>query len=304
MLASTYHYTVVNIGGERRNEMNQKERIPDRIKRINRILRITVMYLHHSRTKVSTSTICFFIIVSYTLFAPDIAMTKDILRGEVITQHDPLNIRSGPGKHYPVIGNAKPGETLVILDNSGEWYHLRLQNGREGYGFYKYIRFLSDVEVNPAFLLSKHKAGFIEVRMTVDALYQKYDRQSIRLVDLYLEGTFSPALEIYLDNGKREKPSLVAEIGWEKNWVIRRINVYDQTFKLKSHIGVGSTLGDLRKFYSIDWIGSGEGSVYARVEEVGMSFALESTNIPEKWYTTNDLTLLPGDVKIVSILIN
>jgi hypothetical protein len=215
-----------------------------------------------------------------------------------------LNIRSGPGKHYPVIGNAKPGETLAILDNSGEWYHLRLQNGREGYGFYKYIRFLSDVEVNPAFLLSKHKAGFVEVGMTVDALYQKYARQSIRLVDLYLEGTFSPALEFYLDNDKREKPSLVAEIGWEQNWVIRRINVYDQTFKLKSHIGVGSTLGDLRKFYSIDWIAPGEGSVYARVEEVGMSFALESTNIPEKWYTTNDLTLLPGDVKIVSILIN
>lgn len=283
--------------------MTQKKRISDRINRINRILKITVMYRHHSRTRVSMWTICFFTIVSSMLLVPDITITKNILRGEVITQHDPLNIRSGPGKHYPVIGNAQPGETLVILDNSGEWYHLRLQNGSEGYAFYKYIRILSDVEVNPAFLLSKHKAGFVEVGMTVDVLYQKYDRQSIRLVDLYLEGTFSPALEIYLDNDKREKPSLVAEIGWEKNWVIRRISVYDQTFTLKSHIGIGSTLGDLRKFYSIDWIAPGEGSVYARVEAVGMSFALDSTNIPEKWYTTNDPTLFPDDLKILSILI-
>jgi hypothetical protein len=52
------------------------------------------MYLHYSRMRVSMSTRCFFIIiVSCMLFVPDIAMTKNILHGEVITQHDPLKVK-------------------------------------------------------------------------------------------------------------------------------------------------------------------------------------------------------------------
>ena len=51
---------------------------------------------------------------------------------------------------------------------------------------------------NNDFLLSKHKVGSIEAGMPVGALYAVYDRELTRLVDLYLEGMFSPALEIYL----------------------------------------------------------------------------------------------------------
>jgi len=157
---------------------------------------------------------------------------------------------------------------------------------------------------NYDFLLSKHKAGRIEVEMPVDALYTKYDRKLTKLVDLYLEGMFTPALEIYLNEYEKKKPSLVAEIGWRKNWIIRRINVYDERFKTDKGIGVGSMLGDIRKSYKVDWIKPGEGPIFARVKEIGMSFALDIVKVPREWHKTRDPNLIPDSVKVVSILIN
>ncbi len=155
------------------------------------------------------------------------------------------------------------------------------------------------------FDLAKHKAGHVEIGMTIDSLYTKYERRSTRLTDLRLEGTFSPALEIRLKGrGNGRKPSLIAEIGCQEGWVVSRVSVYDRRFKTDEGIGVGSTLGDLRKFYTVDWIAPGEIGVFARVEELAMSFALDKTKIPQEWYQTEDQTLIPDSVEVVSILIN
>lgn len=156
------------------------------------------------------------------------------------------------------------------------------------------------------FLLSKPKAGRLEVGTTVDGLYTKYDRKITKLTDLNLEGMFSPALEIYLDGSeKRNKPSLVAEIIWRQgDWVVYRINVYDKKFKTDKGIGVGSTLGDIRKFYTVDRIGFGEGTLFARVEELGMSFALDFYQVPAQWFKTRDQNLIPNNAKVESILVN
>jgi len=155
------------------------------------------------------------------------------------------------------------------------------------------------------FLLSKYKAWSIEIGMTIDALYTKYARESTNLVDLYLEGTFSPAVEIYLSGKeKKNRPSVVAEIGCQNGFVVWRINVYDKRFRTDKGIGVGSTLGDIRKSYKVDWIAFGEGLLFARVEEIGMSFALDIVKVPPKWYETRDQNLIPDSAKVVSVLID
>lgn len=157
---------------------------------------------------------------------------------------------------------------------------------------------------NSSFLLSKRKAGHIEIEMTIDALYIRYNRDSTKLVDLYLEGTFSPALEIYIKGARAEnKPSLVAEIGWQNDWIVSRIKVYDERFKTDKGIGIGLTLGDMRKFYTVDWIAFGEGGLVARVEAIGISFMLDIEKIPGEWSKTRDQQLIPDSAKIVSALI-
>jgi len=43
------------------------------------------------------------------------------------------NIRSGPGKKYPVIANAYRGDVLSVIGQEGRWYKVRLENEVEGW---------------------------------------------------------------------------------------------------------------------------------------------------------------------------
>jgi TolB-like protein len=64
--------------------------------------------------------------------------------GVVETQRDPLNIRRGPGKQYKVIAKAAKGEKLIIIESSGEWDKVQLQNGIVGYASNEFIRILQN----------------------------------------------------------------------------------------------------------------------------------------------------------------
>jgi len=49
-----------------------------------------------------------------------------------------LNIRSGPGSRYGVIGQACHGTALTILDHDRGWLYVRLPNGRIGWVMDRY----------------------------------------------------------------------------------------------------------------------------------------------------------------------
>lgn len=154
------------------------------------------------------------------------------------------------------------------------------------------------------YLLSKGKAGPISSGMTVDELYAKVGRTNTKLVDLQLEGFFSPAIELYLNPNQRTKPSLVAEItGQYSTFRIDRVTINDPRFKTVNGIGIGSTLGEIRHNYKVDWIGFCEGPLCARVEQLGMTFALDFAHPPRKWYKTNNPALIPNSAKVVWILV-
>jgi curli biogenesis system outer membrane secretion channel CsgG len=44
-----------------------------------------------------------------------------------------VNLREGPGMKYRVIGNLKKGTSLKILEGKGDWLHVRLEDGGEGW---------------------------------------------------------------------------------------------------------------------------------------------------------------------------
>ncbi|MBN1626925.1 MAG: hypothetical protein JW944_10410, partial [Deltaproteobacteria bacterium] len=157
---------------------------------------------------------------------------------------------------------------------------------------------------------SCHKAGDIEIGMQVEEVYQIVGNDNTKLTDLFREDMFEPVMEIYYEGiQSSRKPSLVAEISPPgpliHTYTIGRINVYDQKFSTKEGIGVGSTLGDLKKLYKVDQIGYGEGTVYALVESLCMSFEL-----PSKWYGvrnpdgTAGPNLIPDTEKIIAVLIH
>lgn len=127
--------------------------------------------------------------------------------------------------------------------------------------------------------------------------------RSHALVDLYLEGMFSPALAIYAEKGSRDKPSLVAEIGWQNNWVVSRLLVYDPKFKTRNGLGVGSTLAELRKTYRVKEIAQAEGDIFAVVEELKMSFSLDKQRLPKDYVKTGDPRLIPATTRVKAVLL-
>jgi len=62
--------------------------------------------------------------------------------GVVATESTLLNIRTGPGEKYQVIGTAQKGITLRILGKEGSWYKIQDGNGLVGYAKSNYMRLL------------------------------------------------------------------------------------------------------------------------------------------------------------------
>jgi len=140
--------------------------------------------------------------------------------------------------------------------------------------------------------------------MTIDDLHAMHKPSSTRLVAYYPEGMFTPLLEVYLEGDTNKSiPSLLIEIDKNNDWIVGNIKVNDARFRTDKGIGVGSTLGAIRKAYAVKWIGFGEGPLCANVEDIRMTFELDITNPPNEWYKTRDQRLIPDSAKVLSVIL-
>ena len=152
-----------------------------------------------------------------------------------------------------------------------------------------------------SWVVERARVGPVSIGAEADAIYSTF-RERAKLIDLKLEGHLSPALEIK-QFGSQLAASLVAEIAPANNrLVVTRINVLDPSLRTKEGIGIGSTFEELRSRYRIDWVGSGEGRVFARVEELAASFQLDTSG-PVKLWSIRDPQQVPVTVRIVSIML-
>lgn len=142
--------------------------------------------------------------------------------------------------------------------------------------------------------LTKQKAGEIQIDMHANEIYSSLGKEKTELIDLFIEGMYSPALVILND---RSENSLIVELVCDKVW---RITVYAKNYKTDKGICVGSTLGDLRKRYRVDSIEVGEVGIFAYVEDLDMSFVLDFTGPLSENF---DPSKINSNVRIVKILV-
>jgi uncharacterized protein YgiM (DUF1202 family) len=70
-------------------------------------------------------------------------------KGVGVVTASTLNIRADKDSGAELVGKLKKGEKLQVLDNSGEWYQVKLNNGKVGYAFGSYIKMgATEVEVD------------------------------------------------------------------------------------------------------------------------------------------------------------
>ena len=149
------------------------------------------------------------------------------------------------------------------------------------------------VAQSDAFLLARGRAGPIRTGMFVDTVYRHVDRKAVSLIDLFGEGMFTPAIAVRLP-GSVATPALIAPI---REWpcfafAVQGIDVRDPRFRTKEGIGVGSTVGDVRRAYRDARFSEEEGP-HLWVESQRMNFRMASaanvdtTRVTAVW--------LPGD---------
>jgi hypothetical protein len=145
------------------------------------------------------------------------------------------------------------------------------------------------------------RVGTVAIGATAESIYQEFGDRA-RLVDLKLEGHLSPALELRMATVQLA-PSIVAEIqSAASQLVITRIHVIDPSFRTKEGIGVGSTYGELRSTYRVDWVAVGEGEFIARVERLGISFVLDVSG-RRSLLSIRDPAAVPPAVRVVGMML-
>jgi hypothetical protein len=164
-------------------------------------------------------------------------------------------------------------------------------------------QFYPDIPEN-AFLVTGDKAGFISLGMSSNSVREKYGNEVTRIVDPQLEGMPAPAVAVYLMDNDIDTASIEGELdGGFGPGNIYRITVGDPRFKTDKGIGVGSTLGSLRKTYKVDRITAFEGLVCVEVKEFGASFILKGQSPPREFHKTQDMSLIPDEMVITEILL-
>lgn len=138
----------------------------------------------------------------------------------------------------------------------------------------------------------------ISIGMTVeDFLKVANDKYSVKKEMISLEGMESSIYNVY----ENEELIYAVELGMEEK-LVWRIWLYSEKFNTEKGIGIGSSLGELRDNYTIKSYNVGEGKISVRVEEIEVSFLLDSRQVPRDWWSDMEYDNLNDNVTIDLII--
>jgi len=129
-------------------------------------------------------------------------------------------------------------------------------------------------------------------------LNTKHDTYNIKKETISLEGDDFPIFNVY-DNSEL----IYAVEPDESENKVWRIWLYGKKFKTEAGIGIGNTLGDLKKKYTITDMSTAEGSVFILVKEIEVGFELDGSKIPRDWWNEIKFEDLKNDLPISLIII-
>lgn len=151
--------------------------------------------------------------------------------------------------------------------------------------------------VQASYRVARGQAGPIRIGMDINELKKALPGQLKETV-LHYEGDQYKAYQI----GKFETGVLVEE-KCQPACQVWRIQVRDPAYRTGEGMGVGSTLGEVKKHYPISFLGPGETEIVAVSKEKKITFLLDVSGLPEKQVPRLNLGNTPDSVKVLGMLI-
>lgn len=113
--------------------------------------------------KIFSVLLCCALIASIAIFPAAGAADVNSKAGKVNTSSSSLNVRSGPGTSYGIVGSLKKGSYVVLLQKSGQWWKVEYSDGKYGYCSADYIGEISStagsVNITSGYLNVRSGAG-------------------------------------------------------------------------------------------------------------------------------------------------
>ena len=163
---------------------------------------------------------------------------------------------------------------------------------------------LSDIERKPdpaSFVIQKGEVGDMEIGALIDSVRNQVPA-GYTLTDtvLLLEGTQAAA---YLLKPNNHNKGLIIEQLCNPSCRVWRINVQHPDFKTPKGIGVGSKYSEVQRYYPISAIELADGGLVALSEQGGMTFVLDTSQIPKSEVASLTPQTVPANTIIKGILI-
>lgn len=139
----------------------------------------------------------------------------------------------------------------------------------------------------------------ISIGMKVEEFLEVANKKhEVKKETINLEGDDYPIYNVY----ENEELIYSIELGTEER-LVWRIWLYSEEYKTEYGIGVGNTLGELKSKYKVKDYSIGEGKIAVFVEEIDVSFMLDSRQIPREWWKDMSYETLSDNVVIDFIII-
>lgn len=158
------------------------------------------------------------------------------------------------------------------------------------------------MDISAQFRLGKGQAGSVWIGMPVKELKATLPADMLVEKEINREGQLYTVYEIINDSFSNET-GLVAEPVCDPECRIYRIEIRDRKYQTPEGIGIGSSYGEVRQAYPIQYASAEEGKVVAVSEEQRMSFLLDPGMLPNQPGPDLKKEDIPDSTLVTGILI-
>jgi len=146
------------------------------------------------------------------------------------------------------------------------------------------------------------RAGLLQIGLPSDSLKKMVATENLKETERELEGEKYKAFEIRNVKAGNQLLMLAEESCAKDSCKIFRIRILNPKFSTKEGIRLGSTFGEVKKFYPLSFVGLGEADFVALSEKQRMAFALDISKFPSKPLYKIKAEDIPDSTRVTSIL--